>query len=354
MGRAATAAPADALYERVRAGVGAVPLLSARARLVVAVSGGADSVCLLDVVVRLRRGSTAGLRVVHVDHRFRPDSGEDGRFVQRLAEARGVSCEVVVVDGPAFAAAERIGVEQAGRVLRYRALAAVGARMRARAVATGHTGDDSVESVLMHFVRGAGPEGLRGIAGDETLRLGQRDERGVDAPDSVRVLRPLLALRRSETAAYCVERGLPWREDPTNLDPSFLRNRVRHHLLPILRTYNPSVDAAIARTAIVAREEDGWIDGAASRCFRRLAAPVAGGVGVSLGAWRRQPRVMQRRLLRMAVAEVGGNRDRFGFETVERALAFAAADGPRRLDLPDRLTMTRSGDRLCLTRTTRA
>lgn len=321
-------------------------------RLIVAVSGGADSVCLLDVLVRLNPGATDSLVVVHVDHGFRADSARDASFVRGLADRLGVACDVVEVTGLEYARQHGLGLEQAGRALRYQALAAASIRHAARAIATGHTQDDSVESVVMHLLRGAGTDGLRGIAARATFdvrRLGPLMVEGV--PATATVVRPLLEVRRHETTAYCEARGLTWRTDPMNDDPSFLRSRVRHHLLPTLRTYNPAIDAALFRTAAVLREERGWLDSLVARRRARLLRPTPDGFEISLAPFRRQPPAVQRRLVRYAVGALGAGDDALSFESVERMLAFAAADRPRRLELPRRLVLSRLGDCLRLSRT---
>jgi tRNA(Ile)-lysidine synthase len=325
-------------------------LCGPRQRVVVAVSGGPDSVCLLHVLSRIHR---TGRRLVvgHVDHRFRPDSHEDAEFVEQLARRFGLPYLMVRVDGPGYARAHGFGLEQAGRALRYQALAAVAREHGAGLVATGHTLDDSVESVLMHFVRGAGPEGLAGIAAREALDLRGLGPVALDTGGpSVVVIRPLLAMRRAETAACCARHDLPWRTDPTNADTRLARNRVRHHLLPVLRTYNPAVDLAVARTANVVRDEQVWLDAIVGRIWSRAVRSGDDGVELRTDLLRRQPRAAQRRLLRRAAAAAGGGGENLGFEAIERALVFAAADRPARLQLPNRLVLIRAGEWLELRR----
>ena len=334
----------DEAVERVRTFLSERRLWGASRRVVAAVSGGPDSVCLLHVLSRIDR---TGRRLVvgHVDHRFRPDSHEDAEFVEQLARRFGLPYQTVRVDGPGYARAHGFGLEQAGRALRYQALAAVAHEHGAGLVATGHTLDDSVESVLMHFVRGAGPDGLVGIADREVLDLRSLGPAALDTGGpSVVVIRPLLAVRRAETAAYCVRHGLPWRTDPTHADTRLTRNRVRHHLLPVLRTYNPAVDLAVARTAKVVRDEHRWLDVIVGRIWKRLVRPGDNGVELRTDLLRRQPRAAQRRLLRRAAASAGGGGEDLGFEAIERALEFAAADRPARLQLPNRLVLIRTGE----------
>ena len=326
-------------------------LVGSRERLVVGVSGGPDSVCLLDVLRQLVGKRLDRLLVVHIDHRSRPDSSSDAQFVRELAGDLGLHCHVARVDAPAYARTHGLGFEHAGRALRYQRLAAAAGDYGASAVAVGHTEDDSAESLLMHLLRGAGIDGLRGIAAVERFDLGSLgpvvDD---DLPSGIKIVRPLLDVRRAETRAYCLVRGLPFRDDRTNDDASFLRNRVRRHLLPVLRTYNPAIDGALRRTADLLREDGEWLDALADRRRARLVHSLPDAVDLELRGWRRQPRAAQRRLVRRAAAELGVSGDQLGFDGVERALAFAASDRPARIHLVGRLVMTRSGDRVRIRR----
>jgi tRNA(Ile)-lysidine synthetase-like protein len=338
----------DELVERVRAFVADRRLWRPGQRLVVGVSGGADSMCLLDVVRQIAR-SPRRIHVVHVDHQLRPDSSLDAELVAERSAHSGMTCEVVRHDVAGYAAERRVGLEQAGRISRYRAFARAAVERRAAAVLTGHTLDDSIETVLMHVVRGAGVEGLAGIAPSERLDLARLDASAPGSgPISVRLVRPLLVVRRAETTTYCQRNDVPWRTDPTNENPSFLRNRVRHHLLPVLRTYNPAVDLAIARTANLLRDEEEALRRSVERSWRRLARPVPRGAALDGPGWRRQPLAARRWLLRRAARELGAAGDDLGFDAIERAVAFGMARPRQPLQLPNRLTLRYEDDLLVL------
>ena len=341
----------DDVVSRVRDLVAEERVCRSSDPLIVGVSGGADSVCLLDVLAAVRPRRGRRLVVLHVDHGFRPDSASDATFVRELAEKLGLQYEVARFDGVRYARRHRLGLEHAGRALRYQALSAAAARHGARFIATGHTQDDSIENVLMRLIRGTGIEGLRGIAAREELDPRQLGPPALDdVPASANVVRPLLAARRAETAAYCERRGLPWRVDPTNEDPGFLRNRVRHHLLPVLRTYNPRIDAALSRMAALLRDEAEWLDAAVARRSKRFLKVRPGEVEIEIAALRRERLAVQRRLVRRAAAALAVVGDGLGFEAVERAVAFAQADEPRRLQLAHGLWLTRLAGRLRFTR----
>jgi tRNA(Ile)-lysidine synthetase-like protein len=346
-----SAAVVDLVIEQVRSFAEEHQLLTETGRIVVGVSGGPDSVCLVDVLARLVAGGGPELLVVHVDHKIRSDSAADANLVRDLAATLGLRFRLVEVDAPAFAKERGVGLEYAGRILRYRAFAEIVEDRRRGIVATGHTADDSIESLVMHLLRGSGVEGLRGIAPRESLDLARLDVPSVEGAElRLAIVRPLIGVRRAETAAYCRARGLSWQHDPTNDDTTFLRNRVRHHLLPVLRTYNPAIDAALLRTATLLRDEDEWLDRLVSIRARRLLRSVPDGVEIPVEAFRRQPRAAQRRLLRRAAATLAGGSENLDFEAVERARICAAPGGRRRAQLARRVVALRSGDTLKLER----
>lgn len=311
-------------------GAGAPSWDAARPRFVVGVSGGVDSTCLLDALVAAVPDPARQLVVGHVDHGLRPGSAADAEHVRAGAEVHGVRCQVLNADVAGLMAAERRGLEEAARLGRYRALGSLAAEVGADAVLTGHTRDDAAETVLLHLVRGSGPAGLAGIRPWETFDgslLGAASEAG----DGLLVGRPLLSVTRGDTTAYCLARGLPWREDQTNLDPAFLRNRVRHHLLPLMRTYNPAVDEALTRLAAVMRDEDEYLDGVARARVAELGTRTGGRYTLDRAAFLGLAVAVQRRVIRQVVA--AGGYTALEFAAVERALAVARDGGPPRAEL---------------------
>ena len=313
--------------------------------LVVAVSGGPDSVSLLDAVVAVACVLPCQLVVGHVDHRLRPESAEDAAFVSQLAAGYGLRCEVRVVDVPALAQRQLLGIEEAARIARYRALAAIAHETHAASIVTGHTRSDAVETLLMHLMRGSGGRGLVGMRDGDYL-----DPALVDEPatlhdhDRYWVWRPLRQVDRDETVEYCHARGLEYRTDPTNADSRFLRNRIRQHLLPVLRTYNPSVDAALDRLGRATDDDERFLDAVVAERYRSLAEHDATGAATfDLHAWQRLWRSLQRRLILMIAAELGV-RD-VTSDAVERALG-VGSDGPTRADVAGRLVIRRSRDKL--------
>ena len=210
--------------------------LQAGASVVVAASGGVDSTVLLDVL----DGLGYRLHVAHLDHALRPNSAADSRFVADGAKRRGLPCSVERRDVGACARTEGLSLEEAGRRQRYAFLDQVASRVGSEFIALGHHADDQAETVIMRLLRGSGATGLGGM---EIVREG-------------RYLRPLLRVRRAEIKKYACQRGLLYREDPSNRDPRFLRNRVRGELMPLLESYNTKIAEVLNRTAALLKAED--------------------------------------------------------------------------------------------------
>jgi len=240
----------------------------------VGVSGGPDSVALARVLARLAdEGRLAVAPVLaHLHHGLRDDTADaDQVFVENLAAALGLPLEVGRADVHAEADAEGVGVEEAGRGARRRFLADVARRRRARSVALGHHSDDRGETVLFHILRGTGIDGLAALG-----------PRGPLVPDEgIEIVRPLMHPRigREQVIAYLRHVGQAWREDETNRDPAYTRNRLRHEVVPMLaRAVNPAVGQAIFRLADQAEAARDVLDDALEAAWREIVreVPVSG------------------------------------------------------------------------------
>lgn len=216
-------------------------------RVLVAVSGGPDSVCLLRALARLSPRAEQHLAVAHFNHGWRgAASDEDERFVAGLADALGLTCHVGRQEDAASPTPD--GLEAAARDARYKFLTATAERLGIRYVATGHTADDQAETILHHILRGTSISGLAGMA---TFRL---------LSPAVTLARPLLEVSRAEVLTYLDALKQTWREDATNVDRSLMRNRIRHELLPLLaRDYAPGVVESLLRLGQVASQVQGMI-----------------------------------------------------------------------------------------------
>jgi tRNA(Ile)-lysidine synthase len=302
-------------------------LLRAGERVCVAVSGGADSVALLLSLVEANTPSAQNkepLGVVpsaaHVHHGLRGSEADaDAAFVQELCGRLGVPYRLLTVDVASRQALEGEGLEEAARGLRYEALCG----LDVDAIATGHTLDDQAETVMMKLLRGAWTEGLGGISPE------------VQGQGKARIVRPLLGVRRVEVEEFLRSRGQAWREDASNRDLSLTRNRVRHELMPTLRSFQPGIDATLARMAAIARDDEAFWQAELARMLPQVllpGAPVRGGgraVSTVAGeaAWAVEitrlaamPAALRRRVVRAAARSCGA---RLGAEETAKVLALA-------------------------------
>jgi tRNA(Ile)-lysidine synthase len=283
-------------------------LMNAGDRVGVAVSGGPDSVALLRMLLELRADlGIVVAAVVHFNHQLRGKESEaDERFVRALAEKHGL--EFLRAEGDTAAAAETSGegVEAAARKQRYEFFADVLRAGNMDCIATGHTLDDQAETVLMRVLRGAGTRGLAAIRPMVRIVEVKSGEQ--------RIVRPVLGVRRADVVEYLRGVKQDFREDASNRDPRFLRNRIRHELLPLLeRGYNPQIAEALAQMAEIARAEEQHSERELSEAWREVArwkaetATPGKGRGVILAAraLARLPLALQRRILQQASEKLG-------------------------------------------------
>jgi tRNA(Ile)-lysidine synthase len=304
-----------------------ISMLEPREKILAAVSGGADSLCLLLVLQRLGYS----VHVAHFDHRLRPESGRDADTVRRAAERLGLPFKLGQGDVTEHAGRNRMTLEEAARDLRYDFLFQTAKEAGLTTVATGHTMDDQAETVLMHLIRGTGLKGFGGIRpeGKVPTRAGNTFD------TSVRIVRPLLCLTHAQTGGYCAHEGWTPIEDPTNRDTVFTRNRIRRELIPLLEQYNPSIVDALARFAEVARAQDEYLEQCAGRLWDQSAGELAPGLlRYPLDSFRREPLAVRQALLRRAVWQLTGTLEDLAFRQVDRVLDFVQTpSGQPRMDL---------------------
>lgn len=229
------------------------------ARVLVAVSGGADSMCLLAL---LEETGDYTLAAAHFEHGIRgEESLRDCAFVEDYCRGRGIACHTARADVPAYAAARGLGLEEAARRLRYAFLEKTASEQGFDWIATAHNADDNTETVLLNLTRGSGLKGLCGIP-----------------PRRGRLIRPLLRLGRAEIETLLAERGVPHVEDSSNDSDFTARNRIRHSVTPVLRELNGALDAAIARQSELLRRDEDCLDGLAAafldRCYDGESLPL--------------------------------------------------------------------------------
>ncbi len=318
------------------------------------VSGGADSVCLLVLLLEYRKQLPFELAVVHINHGIRRDAVKDAAYVEGLCRRAGVPFYLRTVDVRSFAAAEKCSEEDAGRRLRYQAFEEVAAEWGANRIAVAHNSNDRAETMLFHLFRGSGLKGLRGIL-----------------PVRGKIIRPLLVLERQQIEGYLKERGLAWCTDSTNEEDVYARNRIRHHILPYAQEeLFPGAVEHMGRTAQLLAETEDYLAErtreALESCLERnpkegqhsaASAKEAGGRTVthtvfrlSVGRFLELHPVIQRRMLLLLAESLSPTGKDIGEVHVRKLLELFAEEGNRGISLPKEIKARRQYDEVILER----
>jgi tRNA(Ile)-lysidine synthetase-like protein len=313
------------VFAKVRRFIRENSMIEGSRGVVVAVSGGPDSIALLDMLVRSRdmktRRQPSGsfeLHIVHLDHRLRDESRLDAYFVRDRARSLGLPCTIEAVDVAAMARKSKKGIEEAARELRYELLLRVAEERKLDRIATGHTMNDQAETLLMRLVRGSGAKGLaamRAVApahefgqrmSEASIANGEGTTRVVSSSrsKSCLLIRPLLCLTREEVEQYCGDRDLQFRVDPSNEARDYLRNRVRHDVLPVLSQLNPQAIRSIARAAGILAGEQDALEARARLLVDRATVSVekrGGEARYAAKPFQEQPDALRRRMIIEAI-----------------------------------------------------
>jgi len=316
------------VLDKVRETINKFQMFAKGDLVLLGVSGGPDSVALTHVMNKLREELGLSLHIAHLNHMFRGrEAEEDAVFVKNLARKMGISCTVEKIDVPKIAAKEHLSPEEAARKVRYEFLSRVAGTIGAHKIAVGHNADDRAETVLLHLIRGTGPEGLEGIK-----------------PKYKSIVRPLLEVRRSEIEKYCFDNGLEFRIDSTNRELIYMRNKVRHHLIPILKEYNSNIVEVLNRTAEIIRSENEYMEGEGRRAYESTVFledydKIELGIEIFLNLHA----AIQRRLLRYCYMVLTGKEEGLEFQHIERTRRFISAGAPgKKLELPEGIVVERS------------
>ncbi len=306
-------------------------MFSAGDRVVVAVSGGPDSICLLDVLHSLSSEFGITLHVAHLNHEFRgAESADDARFVAAIAARLQIPATIEAFDVPAFCRERGFAPQEGARDVRYRFLQRVANATNATRIATGHTADDQAETLIMRLMRGAGTDSLSGIP-----------------PKRGAIIRPLIDVTRTEVMEYMNAKSLEYRTDPSNAKPLYTRNRIRQEVLPVLKQFNPRIIKTLAAEASLLRDENDAIETHLNAVADRLFIREGDIIAVKRDEFMTLPIAFQRRLLRKLVNLLGAETSELNLPLAEEALAFLsdAQTGRIMTLLPD-VTITREYDRI--------
>jgi tRNA(Ile)-lysidine synthase len=300
-------------------------------RIITAVSGGPDSVCLLKILFELRDELKISLTAAHLNHALRPPEDEkETQFVSNLANRLDLAF--------AYEKASKVtkspgtSVEEEARRIRYQFFERVLAEQKAQKIALGHNMNDQAETVLMHILRGSGPTGLSGIP---PVR-------------EVRFIRPLIRVTRDEIYAYLKQRDMPFMVDSSNLEKRYLRNKIRLELIPLLLDYQPRLIHHLAKLASLCREENQFIEDEARKGFERVTLDSSkNAVDLSIANLQNLPFPLQYRIIRQAIKQIRGNLRRIDIGHIKAIMDLADNVKPQvKTNLPEKLTVTKIYERL--------
>jgi tRNA(Ile)-lysidine synthase len=295
-------------------------------RLLVAVSGGQDSLCLIKLLLDLQSKWGWNLGIAHCDHRWRSDSEANAHHVKNLAKTWGISFYLETANEP-------INSEAAARDWRYQALSAIAKANNYQYIVTGHTASDRAETLLYNLIRGTGADGLQALTWQRLLNTG------------IMLVRPLLEITRTQTEQFCQEFKLPIWEDSTNQNLQYARNRIRQELIPYLQeNFNPQVESALAQTAELLQAEVEYLEKAAQELRNGALGIGHGALGMgheedsltllplrlNRRVLQKAPLALQRRVMRQVLQQI--LIDAPSFEHIEKLTALIIAPNRSQTD----------------------
>ncbi len=293
-------------------------------KVLVAVSGGPDSIALLHLLHSIDSSFQLALHVFHLDHMMRgKSSAEDAVFVQDQAKALGIPVTSLSFDIPAYIRDKNMSLQEGARIIRYQLLNQVCDQLNFDKIATGHNADDQVETFLIRMIRGTGLSGLTGIP-----------------PVRGRIIRPLIGASRTEIEKYLADQELDHRSDESNLKMDYLRNRVRHRLIPLCSEENEGFRDNILNAIMLLREDEAVLTRIADQWFQEAARYENGEILVlQRESLSKLDLAIQRRVLRKAVEIIKGDLKEIEFKHIESALSEMDERGSAQIDLPGRIVI---------------
>lgn len=326
------------LIKTVGATIKAYRMIEPGDSVLVGVSGGPDSVALLHIILSLAQQFSIRVGVAHLNHSLRQkDSDDDAEFVASFARNFDLPCYIKKEDVSKYRHEKKLSLEEAARIVRYRFFESVAEKYMFNKIALGHNADDNAELVIMQLLRGSGPLGISGIP---PVRNGK-------------IIRPLIKLTKSEILEFLAVNELKFVLDKSNNDQRYLRNRIRHHLIPYLKSsYNKRIVETINRFASIIRSEEEWIDDLIKPIFNKsVLAAENNSVALSISSINELHIAAQRRIIRKAIAEIKGNLRRITFSHIESVISLLnSGHAFGCIDLPDRIWIKRDGDTISFSR----
>jgi tRNA(Ile)-lysidine synthase len=321
------------LLTKIRETIGRYIMLEPGSRVVVAVSGGPDSVCLLSALHTLSAEFKISLHIAHLDHMFRGrESAEEANFVEKLAAKLGIPSTIEHIDVPSYCREQGLSPQTGARQVRYSFLERVAHATGAARIATGHTATDQAETFLMRLLRGAGAAGLSAIP-----------------PVRGNIIRPLIETTREEVLGYLRSAGLSYVTDPSNAKTFYTRNRIRLELMPVLKRFNPRVEERLASEAGLLRDENEAIDAYLGTIGESIITQDKDALKLKRDEFIALPLAFQRRIFRTTLALAGREPSELSLIQIDEALAFmAASQTGRSMDLPGGLVVGREYDRFII------
>lgn len=320
------------MIEKMRECVEKDKLIEAGDLVLAGVSGGADSVCLLLLLLELRQQLNFSLEVVHVEHGIRgEESCRDAAFVEKLCREKGVSCHVCAIDVPGYAASAGMGLEEAARKMRYDCYRRIAEAARAPRVkvALAHHADDNAETMLFQLVRGSGIAGLGGIRSARPLT------------ENITIVRPLIFATRAQIENYLQEKGQTYCTDATNTDTDYSRNKIRHEVMPKLAEINSQAIPHMRQSAKLLQELTDYIDAEVVRAMENVCHVENDFCRIAEVLFESYPHIIQTELVHQVIAQVAGSGKNIGSVHVEAVLRLSGLQVGRSVDLPYQLTAMR-------------
>lgn len=309
-------------------------LINPQDMVIVAVSGGSDSMALVHILYELSEKMYFNISVAHLNHALRDEAINEERFIQSFCEKNNISFYAKTIDVKKYAAQKKIGIEEAGREQRYKYFNELCQALKANKIATAHHYDDQAETVLLHLLRGSGIKGLRGML-----------------PQNGNIIRPLLEVPQKHICHYLEKNKIEYCLDPSNMDVKYLRNKIRKHLIPLLeKDYNPQIVHTLGKLAEISREENDIIELEVDKFWEQISADTRKGeIIIKLEILNSIGLGLQKRIIKKALSDLAGE-SAWEKKDIEEILSLASKAGSsKKLSLKKSVKVLKSYDKLVFT-----